>query len=262
MSQEQSKTMNDEKTTAFGARLKAAREAMHLETKDVASQLRLNERIILMLESGHYEKDLPLTFLKGYIRSYGKLLQLSDDEIKQAIDPIQPFVHHTDPALLPPADGDITSKNVRMQFASAFIALTVVGLVGTWWHNHTTSANAPLLTALPVAVAPTVEAAPAVASNPTTPEPSASTPGSAATAPTAPTTTPDHPIANALAQQMAPAAAPAAPATASPAPAADKGIDIKPSAPAHKPAAASKANDDDDSADDDDNDNNDNDQTD
>lgn len=254
MSQDMSKMMNDEKTKAFGARLKAAREAMHLETKDVASQLRLNERIILMLESGHYDKDLPLTFLKGYIRSYSKLLQLSDDEIKQATDPLQPFVHHTDPALLPPADGDITTKNVRMQFASALIALTVVGLVGTWWHNHATSGNAPLLTALPVAVAPTsIETPPSVVGNPVTAATIA--PGSAIT--TAPSTSPDHPIANALAQQMAPAA----PAAATPAPTPDKGIDIKPSAPAHKPAAAAKTNDDDD-ADDDDNDNNDNDQTD
>jgi cytoskeleton protein RodZ len=243
MSQETSKNMNDLRI-AFGARLKSAREAMHQETKDVAAQLRLNERIILMLESGQYDDELPLTFLKGYIRSYGKLLQLSDDEIKQVLEPLQPVVKHLDPALLPPAAGDITSRNYRMQLASAIIGLTVVGLVGTWWHNHTTSSSAPLLTAIPVPTAPTVAINPPLA---------------APTAPTQPTMTlptpnpADHPLANAMAQQIAPNGAPTANTNAAPVKPAD---DAKPIAPAHK-AAPSKQSDDD--ADDD---NNDNDQTD
>jgi cytoskeleton protein RodZ len=237
MSQDTSKNMNDQRI-AFGARLKSAREAMHQETKDVAAQLRLNERIILMLESGQYDDELPLTFLKGYIRSYGKLLQLSDDEIKQIVEPLQPVVKHLDPALLPPAAGDITSKNYRMQLATAFIGLTVVGLVGTWWHNHTTSASAPLLTAIPAPTAPTIATNPPLATPaaPTLPTPNAA----------------DHPLANAMAQQIAPAA----PATVTPA---KPETDAKPVAPAHK--AAAKQSDDDDNADDDD-DNNDNDQTD
>lgn len=232
MSQETSKNMNDQRI-AFGARLKSAREAMHLETKDAAAQLRLNERIILMLESGQYDDELPLTFLKGYIRSYGKLLQLSDDEIKQIVEPLQPVVKHIDPTLLPPAAGDITSRNYRMQFASALIGLTVVGLVGTWWHNHTTASNAPLLTAIPV------PAAPAVATNPLP-----------ALVPAAlPNPNPaDHPLSNALAQQIAPTTPPATPSTTA------KPADAKPEAPTHK-AAASKQTDDDDNADDDDNDN-------
>lgn len=242
MSQETSKNMNDLRI-AFGARLKSAREAMHLETKDVAAQLRLNERIILMLESGQYDDELPLTFLKGYIRSYGKLLQLSDDEIKQVVEPLQPVVKHIDPALLPPAAGDITSKNYRMQLASALIGLTVVGLVGTWWHNHTTSSSAPLLTAIPMPTAPTVATNPPAAT--TTP----------ALVPAAlPNPNPaDHPLANALAQQIAPTTPAATPSLSIPAKPTDaKPADAKPEAPAHKAAASKQADDD---ADDDDNDN-------
>ena len=74
----------------FGTRLQSAREALGIERKDAAAQLRLNEKVIVMMEKERYPTDLPVTFIRGYIRSYGKLLQIPEHEIKQAIEPIKP----------------------------------------------------------------------------------------------------------------------------------------------------------------------------
>lgn len=239
MSQDTLNTTNDQKNM-FAQRLKSAREAMHLDTKDVAAQLRLNERIILMLESGSYDEELPITFLKGYLRAYGKLLQLPENEIQAAIEPLQPKKSSIDPALLPPREGEMTSKNYTMQFASAVIGLGMIGLIGTWWHSHSTQQNhalSPVPMNLPQPVA-TAEPLP-TATTPNIPLPTANpNPDSAA-----------HPLANAMAQQISGPTPPAIPGVTD-----NKPVSAEPSkpeaAPAHK-AAPVKARDDSDDDDDD-----------
>src|SRR5665213_1734896 len=79
---------------AIGARLKAAREALRFNQKDVANQLRLHEKLISMLENDTYPADLPMIFVRGYIRSYCKFVELPDYVIKEALQPVQPPVMH------------------------------------------------------------------------------------------------------------------------------------------------------------------------
>lgn len=124
----------------FGMRLQSAREALGLESKDAAAQLRLNEKIILMLEKDCYGTDIPATFLRGYLRSYGKLLQIPDNEIRLAIEPIQ---QNTSIQPLAPIGSKqtppLTSGNYFMQLFTYLIVLTLIGLVGVWWYTHPTS---------------------------------------------------------------------------------------------------------------------------
>lgn len=134
-------SMNIEKSVAYGAKLKTAREAMGLEQKDIAAQLRLGERIIEMLESGHYAADVPTTFVRGYIRSYSKLLQIPEADIAEALEPIKPTPTAQEPiiALANKQSGDVTSSNYYMQFSTYAIAATLTGMIGLWWYNHTPS---------------------------------------------------------------------------------------------------------------------------
>lgn len=147
MTNESQQTFNtpDQKPAPFGTRLKAAREALGLERKDAAAQLRLNEKIILMMEKDRYPIDLPVTFIRGYIRSYGKLLQIPEYEIKKAIEPIKPKQNNqttTAPAKL---SIPMTSGNYFMQFFTYLIVITIIGLVGVWWYTHTGPTTLPLL---------------------------------------------------------------------------------------------------------------------
>lgn len=126
---------HEHKPSPFGARLKAAREAMGLERKEVANQLRLNEKIIVMMERDRYAPDLPVIFIRGYIRAYGKLLQIPDHEIKKAIEPIKQKVSSQEPiALIKPIP--VTTGNPIMQTFTYAIFLTIIGLVGMWWYTH------------------------------------------------------------------------------------------------------------------------------
>lgn len=131
-----------ESPTPLGARLKSAREALGLNEQDAANQLRLNEKVILMMEKDKYPDDLPITFIRGYLRAYGKLLQIPEYEIKKAIEPLKPLPLNPDAALpytKPLMTVPVTSGNYFMQFFTYLIIFTMVGLVGIWWYTHPTS---------------------------------------------------------------------------------------------------------------------------
>lgn len=143
MSNDTNNMNTDNKSISYGAKLKAAREAVGLEQKDIAAQLRLGERIIEMLESGHYASDIPVTFIRGYIRSYSRLLQLSESDIAAALEPIQqPALAPQETSITMKQSIDLTSSNYYMQFSTYAIVATLAGMLGLWWYNHTPSQNA------------------------------------------------------------------------------------------------------------------------
>lgn len=134
-------TTTDVISIPFGMRLKSAREARGLEGKDVAAQLRLSEKMISMIEKETYPADLPVTFVRGYIRAYARLMEISDSEITNALEPIKPLVitEGTEQDLIEAEP--VTSSNYFMQFFTYLILFTIIGLVGVWWYAHPSSDN-------------------------------------------------------------------------------------------------------------------------
>lgn len=70
---------------AAGQRLAAARIEWGVSVSEVAAHLNLSDAAIEALEAGAHDKLPGLTFVKGYLRAYAKLLNLDpDDIIRQA----------------------------------------------------------------------------------------------------------------------------------------------------------------------------------
>lgn len=129
-------TMTDNAITEFGAQLKAAREAQGLERKDVAAQLRLNERFIVMMENGEFSTDVPLMFIRGYLRAYSKLLHLPADASNQALEALKPQPVISPLSQMSAESAVVTSKNYSMQLVTSLVVATLMTLVGTWWYSH------------------------------------------------------------------------------------------------------------------------------
>lgn len=69
----------------FGARLAAERERQGIDRAEVARALNLRVGVIAAIEEERFS-DLPtLAFVRGYVRSYGRLLQLPEAEIEAAL---------------------------------------------------------------------------------------------------------------------------------------------------------------------------------
>lgn len=133
----------------FAARLQATREALRFDRKDVAAQLRLNEKVIKMMETNDYPTDLPPTFIRGYLRTYAKLLNIPESETLQHIEAIQPKSIVT----VTPANESASSivslpqQNYFMHIFTSVIVLTLIALVGTWWHTHSASSSSNMMAA-------------------------------------------------------------------------------------------------------------------
>ncbi len=69
--------------TGLGVRLRQAREKLGLTTKDVAAQMHLYPRHIEAIEREDFASVAAPVFVRGYLRSYARLLNLPPDPIVQ-----------------------------------------------------------------------------------------------------------------------------------------------------------------------------------
>lgn len=69
-----------------GRQLRKAREAMGMGVADVAATLRLSVATIDNLEQDRHDRLPPDTFVRGYLRAYGRLLKLDAEALVQAFD--------------------------------------------------------------------------------------------------------------------------------------------------------------------------------
>ncbi|XBS68788.1 cytoskeleton protein RodZ [Acerihabitans sp. KWT182] len=125
-------------STTTGGRLRQAREQMGLSQQAVAERLCLKVSTVKEIEEDRANPNLASTFLRGYIRSYARLVHVSEEEIlpmmaKQApvraskVAPMQTF-----------ALGKTRKKRDGWLMGFTWLILfVVVGLTGAWWwQNH------------------------------------------------------------------------------------------------------------------------------
>ncbi|CUX96602.1 cytoskeleton protein RodZ [Candidatus Doolittlea endobia] len=130
--------LQDQAPTTTGGYLRQARENMGLSQQSVAERLRLNVSTVQDIENDHVNPNLASTFLRGYIRSYARLVQISEEELipmmaEQA--PIKPLKV----ALMQSFSLGKTRKkrDSWLMGFTWFILFVMIGLTGAWWwQNH------------------------------------------------------------------------------------------------------------------------------
>lgn len=126
-------------TLNLGPKLKNTREAMRLSLKEAADRLRINPKFLSMLEEENFSQALPLTFMKGYLRSYTRLLNFTENEINLALNQLS----HMMPEL---AQGKIVPvyssqpKSIKKdrwhRVLTYLVVFTLILLVSMWWKSH------------------------------------------------------------------------------------------------------------------------------
>ena len=92
MSENQEKQQNDVQNPAIelGKKLRIEREHRSLSVGEVAERLKLSARQVEALESGNYEGLPELVFVRGFLRTYGRFLDIDEQEIADYLDRISP----------------------------------------------------------------------------------------------------------------------------------------------------------------------------
>jgi cytoskeleton protein RodZ len=121
-----------------GQRLRQAREQLGLSQQAVAERLCLKMSTVRDIEDDNISADLASTFVRGYIRSYAKLVHLPEDELlpmlaKQAPAKVAKVAQMQSFSL-----GKRRKKRDGWLMSFTWlIVFVVVGLTGAWWwQNH------------------------------------------------------------------------------------------------------------------------------
>lgn len=120
-----------------GSLLSQARDAKGFTAADIAQKLRLKVGIIEALERDEVLSTISLTFTKGYVRSYAKLLGLNENHIIQLFNEL-----HISDDLTPKKMQSFSRKVSREHNDSRWMIVTysiialVILLSILWWVQH------------------------------------------------------------------------------------------------------------------------------
>ncbi|MBS0358970.1 MAG: helix-turn-helix domain-containing protein [Proteobacteria bacterium] len=121
-----------------GSRLRIARERAQLNIEDVANYLHLNPEIITALEQDDYSHTSNFVFIRGYLRSYAKMVSLSGDEIVGLFNQLALEEQPSDRPVYSIDRKQISVKDRPFRWVTYFILLTIVTLFGIWWYASKT----------------------------------------------------------------------------------------------------------------------------
>jgi cytoskeleton protein RodZ len=159
--------------TGLGARLKATREALQLTEKEAAARLHLNVNIISIIENENFADAPPATFIRGYLRSYARLLNISENEIKLTLKELESAIPSS--CTITPALKQIQPVHYsehHLRWLTSLIIVILVILVSLWWRSHSGYAITDLPTKISMPSATPLQTSPlqsSVASMPPTP---------------------------------------------------------------------------------------------
>jgi len=121
--------------------LKEAREAKNLSQREVADRLRLRLQIIELLEADEYDSFSTPTFIKGYLRSYAKLLDADDEKIFAAYR--QLGIKEPDTTAMQSFSRRVKHQESdnRLMLITYAVIVVVIALVIWWWQDSDLSFN-------------------------------------------------------------------------------------------------------------------------
>lgn len=134
-------TQENSAVHSTGERLRLAREQMGLTQQNVAERLCLKLSTVRDIEEDKFPADLASTFLRGYIRSYARLVHVPEDDLLPMMAKQAPVRA----AKIEPMQGFSLGKRRKkrdgwLMIFTWLVIFVVVGLTGAWWwQNHKAS---------------------------------------------------------------------------------------------------------------------------
>ena len=123
-----------------GEALRSAREQSGLSLQDVSQRLKMPVRVLQALEAGQWDQSGGAVFVRGQLRSYGRLLKLD----------VEPFLAQSEAVVAPPAVLVSHSHTPRLQYVfesfkrrAVYVVLTLVIATPVWMALRSSADPAP-----------------------------------------------------------------------------------------------------------------------
>ena len=123
-----------ENSNELGVLLTRAREKLSLSQKDIASRLNLKVEYIAALDTNDFDKLPAPTYVRGYIRSYARAINLNADSLINLYEGIA----EAPPEILPDVSPVVqtSSRDKPVKAITYLVTLTTVILVIAWWQGQ------------------------------------------------------------------------------------------------------------------------------
>jgi len=121
-------------TNKLGELLTRAREKLSLSQQDIASRLNLKEEIISALDANDFDKLPAPTYVRGYIRSYARAVNLNADSLIN----IYGGVAEAPPEILPDVKPTVQAsrRDTPVKAMTYLLTFTIVILFIAWWQGQ------------------------------------------------------------------------------------------------------------------------------
>ncbi|MFZ1765511.1 MAG: RodZ domain-containing protein [Candidatus Nitrotoga sp.] len=128
----------DVRPFSVGAALREARERLGLSIADVESRLKFASRQIEALETDNFTRLPEIFFVRRFVRSYAKLLQLDPDPLLAAlpIAPVQPSLHAASIAIEVPFPNTYATRRLKIIWLAIGLVAVMITLVLFVWLNR------------------------------------------------------------------------------------------------------------------------------
>ncbi len=131
-------SQNKNQVMTSGQRLRQAREHLGLSQKEIAERLCLKSSTISDIEEDSISENIDSIFVRGYIRSYAKLLHIPEDELLPTASDQTP---KRAPKILYFQRLSLVkcrkNRDRLLMILTWLIVLVILGLTGVWWwQNH------------------------------------------------------------------------------------------------------------------------------
>lgn len=119
-----------------GTLLKNKRESLGLTQKQISDRLKLRVTLIQQIEENQFESDQVATFMRGYIRSYAKYVNLDEKVVLNALHHAGDAQHQEQEMLSFSRKTKTEKHNSRIMILTWSIFAVIAGISSLWWWQN------------------------------------------------------------------------------------------------------------------------------
>lgn len=123
-------------TIEAGTLLKNKRESLGLTQKQISDRLKLRVTLIQQIEENQFESDQVATFMRGYIRSYAKYVNLDEKVVLNALHHAGDAQHQEQEMLSFSRKTKTEKHNSRIMILTWSIFAVIAGISSLWWWQN------------------------------------------------------------------------------------------------------------------------------
>ncbi len=129
MSEYENSEQDIHEPAAFGQQLMLAREKAGMTIEEAARAMNLKVRIVEALEDSAMDRLPPVAFVQGYLRTYAKLLGLSEERILKEFEQEVPHSIESELHPRPPSPDGANSQTPIIKLTSLLVIVVAIGVL-------------------------------------------------------------------------------------------------------------------------------------